>query len=54
MGLLDFDETYKEPYKPGEYTREGKRRHKETALSQEQRDVELNNHDREETFKPPC
>jgi hypothetical protein len=48
MGLLDFDDKYVPPYKPGDYTREGKKRHKETALTQEQRDKELNNLGNEE------
>ncbi len=42
MGLLDFDDTYESPFdapKP-------KRFEKQTALSQEQRDFDLNNHDR--------
>lgn len=47
MGLLDFDETYKPLYQPP-HTRDGKKRQKETALSQEARDTELNNFGREE------
>lgn len=45
MGLLDFDDTYVPPFKPKEH---GKKAVKQTALSQEGRDSELNNHGRDE------
>ncbi len=48
MSLLDFDDTYVPPYNPKDYTREGKKRIKETVLSQEARDSELNNFGRAE------
>lgn len=46
MGLLDFDDNYKKPYTPPKNV--GKRFRKETALSQEERDNDLNNVDRKE------
>jgi len=50
MGLLDFE--YNPPFQPPKV----KRFRKETPLSQEERDTELNNHDREiedENYKQP-
>lgn len=44
MGLLDFEEDYTPPFKP----RESKRYEKQTALSQQGRDSELNNMGHEE------
>lgn len=50
MGLLDFE--YTPPFQPPKT----RRFRKETPLSQEERDAELNNHDREiedENYKQP-
>ena len=44
MGLLDFDDTYVPPFTP----KEGRKAVKQTALSQESRDSELNNLDHDE------
>lgn len=52
MGLLDFDDNYVPPFTPPK----PKRYEKQTALSQEIRDSELNNFDREEmdeNYKQP-
>lgn len=52
MGILDFDKNYKPLYKEPL----SRRFPKQTALSQQERDAELNNHGREvedENFKQP-
>lgn len=45
MGLLDFEDTFVPRFTPKEESRKAR---KQTALSQEARDAELNNHDRGE------
>lgn len=44
MGILDFEDTYVPPFTP----KESRKAVKQTALSQESRDAELNNYDRGE------
>jgi len=44
MGLLDFDKTYTPPFQPPK----SKRFQKQTALTQEERDKDLNNFEQEE------